>query len=254
MYKILQAPYDGSSKVPGCRLGPSKIVDYAIESGYGLEHSMVEFCTIVNQSERISFCNIAHSFKKLYCVNKSKILTIGGNHIITYPILNTLGETEKNFSLIYFDAHSDTENSIIPTNASFISYFARENPAVQISNVGLRFKEHTLSPNVFAIASSAFYIQSIDSIVKELVVRHQNHPVYVSIDLDVLDPCYAPGVSSPIGGGISTAQINEVLKGILQSLDVVSIDLTEYNPFKDKGNITLSSTLSILWEIHKVWR
>lgn len=253
MYTILQVPYDGSCKVPGCRVAPSKIIDYAIAAGYGLEKCKIEFCSIVNQSEKISLNNIETKFSQLYLSDGGRILTIGGNHIITYPILNSLRKRSNNFSLIYFDAHSDTDYNIIPTNSSFISYFRQESPGTSITNIGLRFKEESMLNGINVIPSSVFYLQNNETIIDSLIKKHKDEPVYISIDIDVLDPCFAPGVSSPIGGGIATAQLNLILGSLLRNLNIIAIDLTEYNPYKDRENITLPSILSILWEIHKAW-
>jgi arginase family enzyme len=253
MYKILEAPYDGSATVPGCRIGPNKIIEYALKADYGLNQDMIHFCSVINQSELISLTNIEKTFSELTFNCREKVLTIGGNHIITYPILNALSKEMNDFSLIYFDAHSDTDDLIIPTNSSFISYFLKEHPNTIITNVGLRFKEYSLAQNIHSIPSSNFVQDNISTIIESLIKRHNNKPVYISIDIDVLDPCYAPAVSSPIGGGISTMQLSTILNELMKNLDVIGIDLTEYNPLKDVQNITLPAILSILWEIHKNW-
>lgn len=253
MIIFLGIPYDGSVEVAGCRLGPQKIFDYLNKAMFFNEKAIYKSVNILNYSELLSLKLVEDLFYEEYFKNKNKIVNIGGNHIIALPILKTLCENENNISLIYFDAHSDCDKELFPSNSSFISYLKTKYPYLVATNIGLRFLKETLLEEINCFSTEYIFENETDKVINEILKIHQNTNVYISIDLDVLDPAFAPGVSAPIGTGLLPLHLNKLIKGLLNNLNVIGIDVVEYNPYLDVGAITLSTIHSLLLCIKEYW-
>ncbi|WP_261843289.1 agmatinase [Aliamphritea ceti] len=164
-----------------------------------------------------------------------KLLSIGGDHSITYPLVKGLQEQRQPLTILHFDAHPDLYDELLGNRHSHACPFARimeEQLADRLIQVGIR----TLNAHQRQQAEK-FGVE-----VHEM--RHWQGalsldikgPVYISIDLDALDPAFAPGVSHHEPGGLT---VREVLT-ILQQLDapVIGADIVEYNPSRDINDMT----------------
>jgi agmatinase len=174
------------------------------------------------------------------------VLSLGGDHSITYPILKAYVKKYKHLNILQLDAHPDLYNEFEGNPFSNACPFARimeEKLAARLVQVGIR----TMNPHQQKQAES-FKVETID--MKALDSSNKltfNGPVYISLDMDVLDPAFAPGVSHHEPGGLST---REVL-GIIQDLEapVVGADIVELNPGRDINGITAMAAAKFLKEI-----
>lgn len=174
------------------------------------------------------------------------VLSLGGDHSVTYPILRAYAKKHPGLTILHLDAHPDLYDEFEGSRYSHACPFARimeQGLAARLVQVGIR----TMNPHQRQQAER-FGVQTIE--MRDgmpLPVLNLNGPVYVSLDLDVLDPAFAPGVSHHEPGGLTT---REVL-GILHNLQatVVGADLVELNPTRDPTGVTAAVAAKFYKEI-----
>ena len=173
------------------------------------------------------------------------MICLGGDHSVTYPILRGFRQHFSNLTILHFDAHPDLYHEL-NGELSHACPFARimENGlARRLVQVGIR----TINQHQFDQARK-FGVEVIS-------MRHRDRlaglklegPVYVSLDLDVLDPAFAPGVSHYEPGGMSVREVLDVVQSV--RVPVVGADIVEYNPTRDRGGQTAMVCAKLLKEI-----
>jgi agmatinase len=179
---------------------------------------------------------IEHAIRNVLAYG-SKPLALGGDHSITYPILCAFRERAPGLTVLHFDAHGDLYDDFEGDRYSHACPFARvmeERLAARLIQVGIR----TLTPHQrkqsarfgTEIFGPDRWREAIDT------VRSVQGPVYVSLDIDVLEPMLAPGIAHPEPGGLSVRDVLDVIGAL--SADVVGADLVEYNPRNDVRDLT----------------
>lgn len=174
------------------------------------------------------------------------LLCLGGDHAITHPILRAVRRRHSRLTIVHVDAHADLYHAYQGNPRSHASPFARimeEGLADRLIQIGLRTinDEHRAQ---FA----RFGVEVIEAGAWREGLRLQlDTPVYVSIDLDGLDPAYAPGVSHREPGGASPRQVIDLLQGIAQP--IVAGDIVEYNPRCDLSNLTAVVAAKLVKEL-----
>jgi arginase len=164
-------------------------------------------------------------------------LVLGGDHSVTYPILRAYGAQGVKPSIVHFDAHGDLYDSFDGDRYSHACPFARvmeEGLAHRLIQVGVRTLTAHQREQV-----SRFGVESYGpSRWREAlgVIGALDGPVYVSLDLDVLEPMLAPGLSHPEPGGLSVREVLDLLNVI--TAPVVGADVVEYNPANDLRDLT----------------
>ena len=177
-------------------------------------------------------------------------IVLGGDHSITYPIVRAVRWFHPQLSILHFDAHPDLYPEFEGDRYSHACPFARimeERLADRLVQVGIR----TLNDHQRQQAAR-FGVEIIEmrDWARTASLRFDS-PVYVSFDLDGLDPAFAPGVSHPEAGGFSTRQALEILHALAQQrlAPVVGADLVEFNPSRDVGGITAAACAKLLKEL-----
>ena len=177
------------------------------------------------------------------------LLTLGGDHTIALPLLRVQHERHGPVAVLHFDAHLDTWDTYFGAPYTHGTPFRRaaEEGLVDFDHsmhVGLRGPlygrldlEESQRLGFAALHCRDFLRHSLDEIVDRIRARLGDRPVYVSLDIDVLDPAFAPGTGTPEAGGLTSAQLLEVLRG-LSGLDVVGADIVEVSPPYDHAEIT----------------
>ena len=162
-------------------------------------------------------------------------LLIGGDHAVTYPVLKAIAAQYGPVDILHFDAHSDIYDELLGNRRSHASPFARimeDGLAKRLVQVGIR----TLNAHPRQqVARFGVEIVPMRDFTPTAVPRLAG-PVYVSIDLDGLDPAFAPGVSHHEPGGLSVRQVLDVLHAI--DAPVIGGDVVEYNPDRDINGVT----------------
>ena len=173
-------------------------------------------------------------------------ISLGGDHAITYPILRAYAKRYPDLSILHIDAHSDLYDDYAGNRLSHASPFARileEGLAKRLVQVGIRTMTRHLREQVERFGVEVFEMKDW----RDDQYLDFDSPVYLSVDLDGLDPAFAPGVSHPEPGGLSTRQ---ALSLIQQSNGtIVGADIVEYNPTLDPTGITAMVAAKLLKEI-----
>ena len=175
-----------------------------------------------------------------------RVISLGGDHSITYPIIRAYGEGYQNLNILHLDAHPDLYDERDGNQYSHACPFARileENITIRLLQVGIR----TMNGHQYEQAKR-FGVEVIEmkNIGKIGQIKFDG-PVYLSLDLDCLDPAYAPGVSHHEPGGMSTREVLGIIRNFEGRL--VGADIVEYNPERDLHGMTGMVAGKILKEI-----
>jgi agmatinase len=173
-------------------------------------------------------------------------LVIGGDHSITYPILRAMRRRHRPLSILHLDAHADLYPEFNGDRFSHACPFARileEDLADQVVQVGIR----TLNPTQREVAERhGVEIVEMGSFANGAEWRLK-HPTYISIDLDVLDPAFAPGVSHPEPGGMTVRELIQLVHWTMTP--IVGADVVELNPARDLHDLTARVAAKLVKEI-----
>ncbi|MCC3279830.1 agmatinase [Arthrobacter sp. zg-Y40] len=191
----------------------------------------------------------------------SRLLTLGGDHTIALPLLRAASERAgQPVALLHFDAHLDTWDTYFGAEYTHGTPFRR---AVEegildteaISHVGTRGplygKKDLEEDRRFGfgiVTSSDVFRQGVDEVVDRLRSRIGSRPLYVSVDIDVLDPAHAPGTGTPEAGGITSRELLEILRG-LRGLNLVGADVVEVAPAYDHADITAVAASHVAYDL-----
>jgi len=178
--------------------------------------------------------------------NGDHCISLGGDHSITYPIIAGYHEFYPKLNIIHFDAHPDLYENFDDNPYSHASPFARimENTLIKkLIQIGIRtMTDHQQKQ----VEKYDITVISMNDFSSDMILQFED-PVYISIDLDGIDPAYAPGVSHPEPGGLSTRDLIKVISNI--DGQIVGADIVEYNPKKDINDITAITAAKILKEL-----
>ncbi|WP_233268429.1 agmatinase [Cellulophaga sp. L1A9] len=176
----------------------------------------------------------------------AKILSLGGDHSITFPIIKAHHEKYPKLDILHIDAHCDLYNDYEGDSYSHACPFARimENGfAVKLVQVGIR----TLNPHQAEQAERfKVEIHQMKDLDLSKIPKFKN-PLYISLDMDGFDPAYAPGVSHHEPGGLTSRQVINLIQSI--DTEVVGADIVEYNPPKDFQKMTAFLAAKMMKEI-----
>jgi agmatinase len=173
-------------------------------------------------------------------------LSLGGDHAVTYPIVQAFSRRYPDLTILQFDAHSDLYDIFEGNRYSHACPFARimeEGLAKRLVQIGVR----TLNRHQREQADR-FGVEIIE--MKDWAqnrVLAFDGPVYLSLDLDALDPAYAPGVSHQEPGGFTTRQVIDTLLAL--EADIIGADIVEFNPRCDLGHLTENLSAKLAKEI-----
>ncbi|MCF3640631.1 agmatinase [Rhizobium sp. TRM95111] len=168
------------------------------------------------------------------------LLSIGGDHFVTYPLLKAHAAKHGSIRLVQFDAHTDTwadEGGRID-HGTMLWYAARDGLVDPARSVQVGIRTHNPDPLGFTVIDARdVHRASPGAIAARMRAIVGDGPCYVTFDIDCLDPSAAPGTGTPVIGGLSSWQAQEILRG-LAGLDVVGMDVVEVSPPYDHSEIT----------------
>jgi agmatinase len=174
------------------------------------------------------------------------VLSLGGDHAITYPIVKAYASAYDGLNLLHLDAHPDLYDEFEGSRNSHACAFSRimeEGLAARLVQVGIR----TMNPHQ-RLQADRFGVEVITmQDWASAATVDFNGPVYVSLDIDVLDPAFAPGVSHHEPGGLSTRDVLGLIQGL--QVPLVGADIVEFNPKRDPLGITAMAAAKFLKEI-----
>ena len=190
-------------------------------------------------------------------------LFLGGDHSVSIPLEIAFARAfpREKVGIIHFDSHTDIayEFDGHPWSHACTQRRALEQPNVDSSGLtflGIRsYMEEEVeflkaNPEIRVLGAREIYRRGIGFALKEVEKRYKGfESIYVTIDIDVLDPAYAPGTGTPEAGGLSTRELMELARGIVLTLPVKAVDVVEVAPPLDKSDITSWAALKVLYEI-----
>lgn len=190
----------------------------------------------------------------------AKLMTIGGDHTIALPILRQLAKRYGPVAVVHFDAHLDTWESYFGVEMTHGTPFrlASEEGLLDMSSclhVGIRgplYSSKDLSDDeglgFQVITSRDLELKGLDYTLDTIRRRVGKKPVYVSVDIDVLDPAHAPGTGTPEAGGLTSRELLEMIR-IFGDLNLISADVVEVSPPYDHAQITAVSASHVAYEL-----
>ncbi|GAA2514554.1 agmatinase [Pilimelia columellifera] len=193
----------------------------------------------------------------------ARLMTIGGDHSIAFPLLKATAEQHGPLAVVHFDAHLDTWDIDFGSchshgtpfrRAAEAGYTLREN-CLHVGIRGPQFEKEDLAADAdlgFQIVWGEWFDElGIKGVIARMRERLGDHPVYVSVDIDVLDPAFAPATGTPEAGGFSSRELLALING-LAGLNVVGADLVEVAPAYDHAEITGIAAARIAYELISV--
>ena len=267
---VMGVPFDsGVSYRSGTRFGPRKIREASLTLwGHNptLNVTPTEALKIVDYGDvSVIPTSIEHTMSAITNIASevlkasATLISLGGDHLITLPLLRAHAQVYGPLSLVHVDAHIDTweaEFEAVPYSHGTPFRYAlqegliREGEYVQIGIRGpvSNAYDYTEAAELGArtITIHEVFEKGIPEILKEVHQRMKG-PAYVSVDIDSADPAYAPGTGTPEVGGLTSYQLLQLVRG-LHGLNLIGFDLVEVSPPYDHGDITAVLGSNIVFE------
>lgn len=258
MIQLLGIPYDlNSSFLRGPSYAPQRIrladkegsanrfSEEGLEIKEGTIYQDVGDLAFENPAPKAVFETIRSKITSLIA-NGDQVLSLGGDHSVSYPVIRAFAERYPGLNILHLDAHADLYEDFEGNPYSHASPFARimeEGKVNSLTQVGIRTfnthqKEQANRYGVRVVEAKDFNLDFL----KEL-----SGPLYISLDLDVLDPAFAPGVSHHEPGGLSSRDIINIIQKI--DVPIVGADIVEYNPTRDINYMTAMVAYKMMKEL-----
>jgi len=264
-------PFDGGVTArPGARYGPREIrnmssMTRAIHHVTGF--NPFEACRVADVGD-VPFTDVFHLershedirrfFEPLFAAGKT-VLAAGGDHSITFPVFQAM-QPRRPLGMVHIDAHTDTWDDFLGSKFSHGSPFRRAVEAglldpkrtIQIGIRGAQNSDqgwrYSLDSGMRVVFIEEFEARGVAAIVQEARRIVGDGPTYLSLDVDGLDPVFAPGTGTPEIGGMTTRETLGLLRG-LDGLDFVGGDVVEVSPPYDPSGSTALLGATLMYEI-----
>ena len=206
----------------------------------------------------LTIANSITEHARTILASSAKMLTFGGDHFVTYPLLKAHAEKfGKPLSLIHFDAHCDTWADDEPASLNHGTMFYKAiqegliDPATSVQ-VGIRtWNDDFMGMNI--IDSAWVHTHGAQATLEKILAVVGNRPTYLTFDIDCLDPAFAPGTGTPVPGGLSSAQALHIIRG-MGPVNLVGMDVVEVAPPFDQSEITALAAAHIAADLLCVLR
>ncbi len=275
-WAIYGVPFDGGVTYrPGARFGPRAIRDASqYVKRYSMHHDL-DICEKLSLADAGDAPVQPYSCKETseavtgFAMNlgdpsRTKLMAVGGDHSIAYANIRAtferLDRPEGGLALLHFDSHLDTVDSVWGERWGHASPFIRAiedgliNPNRMVS-VGIKGPLNTKADLDYArehgvtiITYDDYLHCACDETLRNFVHRQGDHPAYLSFDIDVVDPAFAPGTGTPSVGGFTSAEILTALRQ-LKGANIVGADIVEVLPDRDPAGITALLAGHVMFEI-----
>ena len=258
MIKLIGIPFDANSSfLKGPSLAPARIrmmeaegsancyAENGIEIRKGINYDDCGDIVFNTTHSADGFALIQQTIAAQF-LNNNKIISLGGDHSVSYPLIDAFTKVHTGLHVLHLDAHADLYENFDDNPYSHASPFARileQGRIASLTQVGIRTlnthqRQQAERYSVHVIEMKNFNFSFIEKL---------QSPLYISVDLDVLDPAFAPGVSHHEPGGISTRELLTIIQSI--KANIVGADIVEYNPVRDINNITAMVAYKVLKEL-----
>jgi len=188
-----------------------------------------------------------------------RLVALGGDHTIALPLIRALHARRGPLALVHFDAHLDTWDTYFgqpythgtPFRRAFEEGLLASERSVHVGIRGPLYSTTDLEQDAgmgFEVISTADVARhGVDHVIGRIRERVGSTPVYVSVDIDVLDPAHAPGTGTPEPGGLTTRELQFILRG-MDGLDLAGADVVEVSPAYDHAELTALAAANVVYE------
>ena len=269
---ILGIPFDaGTSYRPGARFGPQSIRQASrhLRTQYHPSYDTEPFveqqvadagdisCNPFNIEEAVGQIQMAAT-EMLGKVDS--IISLGGDHTIALPLLRAVNHFHGPVALVHFDAHLDTWDTYFGAPYTHGTPFRRaaeeklflDHASMHVGIRGPLYSRNDLNNDeelgFKVVHCDEFQKEGLDHVASRIKERVGDNPMYLSIDIDVLDPAHAPGTGTPEIAGISSRELLGVLREF-DGLNIISADVVEVSPAYDHAELTSLAAATIVYEI-----
>ena len=192
--------------------------------------------------------------------NGTRLVTIGGDHTIALPLLRAVAAKHGPVAVLHFDAHLDTWDTYFGAPVTHGTPFRRASEEGLIDlesslHIGIRgplYSRQDLKDDArlgFAIiAGHEVETEGVAGVIARMLARIGDRPVYVSVDIDVLDPAHAPGTGTPEAGGLTSRELLAIIRA-LSGVNLVGADVVEVSPAYDHAQITAIAASHVAYEL-----
>lgn len=239
---ILPVPFDetstyqkGSDKGPEALIEASRnmeLYDIETDSEVYLRGIYTDKPILAKTSEEM--LHLTYNKAKKWLSQGKYVVTVGGEHSISYASIKAHAEQHNNLTVLQLDAHADLQPAYENNPWSHASVMARVKEIPQVSkiiSVGIRSMSHEELPQLNH--SHVFFAHNLEEMWIDHVLQHLSNPIYITFDLDAFDSSLMPSTGTPEPGGLSWNQAMSLLKRVMQEKNVVGYDVVELcpNPF-----------------------
>ncbi len=245
-------PFDAAtSNRPGARFGPQAIrrASAMLEGDpqYPFQFDPFEKLAVIDWGDCGLDYGRPEDTAKAICSQAAQIiaagpllLTLGGDHFVTYPLLQAHARKYGPLALVQFDAHQDTWNPEAGRidHGSFVARAAIEGLIDVKRSIQIAIRSHAPADHGLEIVwGHEIETLGVAGVTERILKRAGQGRVYLTFDIDALDPAFAPGTGTPVAGGISTREALMILRG-LGALDLAGMDVMEVSPPYDHADVT----------------
>jgi len=179
------------------------------------------------------------------------MLTFGGDHYVTLPLLREHARQHGPLALLHFDAHTDTYADGTKYDHGTMFYHAVKEGLLLPEHsvqVGIR-TTYTKQDHPFTVLDASWINEkSVKKVLRRIREVLGDKPVYLSFDIDCLDPAFAPGTGTPVAGGLSSDRATQIIRG-LQGVDIRGMDIVEVAPAYDHAQLTALAAATLALEM-----
>jgi agmatinase len=250
-------PFDlATSNRPGTRFGPSGIRRASAQLAYGeiwpwgfdpfdrlavIDYGDCEFD--VGYVDRMLAGVEAHAATIIEA--GVTMLTFGGDHFVSLPLLRAHAKAHGKLSLVHFDAHSDTWRDENFNHGTMFFHALEEGLIDPERSIHVGIRSHNPETHGFTVLDAPWvHDNGPAAVIAEIERVVGDSKAYLTFDIDFLDPSFAPGTGTPVVGGLSTHQAQRIMIG-LGNIDFIAMDLVEVAPIYDVGEITSLAAATI---------
>jgi agmatinase len=249
---VLGVPFDlATSNRPGARFGPRAVREASADLSWGPHFPWgfdpFERLAVIDYGDVLFDYGDPRSLVKALQEEVARILSagaqtlcLGGDHFVSLPILREHAAVHGPISLVHFDAHPDTESdgTEFDHGTMFLQAIQEGVIAPERSvQVGIRTHFEQTDYPLTVLDAPTVHRTGADRTIAAIKEAVGDGKAYLTFDIDCLDPSFAPGTGTPVVGGLSTALVLEIMRGLVD-LDWVGMDVVEVAPAYDVGNIT----------------
>ena len=251
-------PYDGTTSFrPGTRFGPPAVRQdsFGIETYSPYFDQDLEDYKLCDLGDiELAFGNAARvmdtieRFVRPIALDGKKIFSIGGEHLVTYPVFKAVYEKHPDLAVIHFDAHTDLREDYMGEKLSHASVIKRIWDHLGDGSI-FQFGIRSGLREEFEWAKSHTHLEKFSAeTLPEMVKRIGTRPVYLTVDLDVLDPSVFSGTGTPEPGGLSFNALIDALKA-MKGLKIVAADAVELAPHYDHSGVSTAVACKLVREM-----